>query len=100
MYYIVILIIKIYYKIYPEDQRRVCIYAESCSKYVLRVAKNKGFFEAIKAYSDRIKSCNVDYIHTFPDGVFINITTKNGVILEENEINPFLVKSLKSIYSS
>ena len=99
MKYIIILIIKFYYRLFPEDERRMCIHAESCSKYVLRIANEKGFFSALKAYIGRVKSCNSNYTFEYLGSMEIKIKTQDGNILEEHEINPFLLKSLKSIYS-
>jgi putative component of membrane protein insertase Oxa1/YidC/SpoIIIJ protein YidD len=98
MKYIIVTIIKVYYKLFPEDKRRICIHAESCSKYVLRIAIEKGFFKAVKAYIERAKSCNANYTIESSDEIIIKIKTQVGIILEEKEINPFLLKSLKSIY--
>jgi len=94
---IVISLIKFYYLLVPEEKRRICIYSESCSKYVLRTAKDRGFTKAVLAYIERIKSCNSNYsIESFGE-MKIKIKTKNGIILEEEQINPFLVKCFKSI---
>lgn len=94
---LVILIIQVYYKIYPEDSRRVCLHNESCSKYVYRVAKENGGLKAIMAYFTRYKSCNADYkIGESVDGK-IFIKTRNGLILDENQINPIVLNGIRSI---
>ena len=94
---LIVLIIKIYYKFYPEDSRRVCIHNESCSTYVYRVAIEEGGIKAIIAYYSRYKSCNAEYKVGVTDNGNIYIKTKNGLILEENQINPFVLKGIKSI---
>lgn len=97
MKFIVIQLIRLYYKIIPEKERRICIHYESCSKFVYRTALEKGGFEALKAYYSRFKSCNSFYsFHKTPSGK-INIKTRNGLILDEDEINPILLKSIQSI---
>jgi len=94
---LVIFIIQIYYKFYPEDSRRVCLHNESCSKYVYRVANERGGIKAIMAYYSRYKSCNAGYKICESDDGNIFIKTKNGLILKENQINPFLLRGIKSI---
>ena len=98
MKYIIILIIKLYYKVVPEDNRRVCIHAESCSKYVLRITKKRGFIRGLMAYIDRKKSCNPNYTVETSTNMIIKIKTQNGIVLNESEINPFIIHSLKLIY--
>jgi putative component of membrane protein insertase Oxa1/YidC/SpoIIIJ protein YidD len=94
---LIVLIIKIYYRFYPEDSRRVCIHSESCSTYVYKVAIEEGGIKAIIAYYSRYKSCNAAYKVGATDDGNIYIRTKNGLILEENQINPFVLKGIKSI---
>lgn len=98
MKYIIIGIIKLYYRVIPEPERRVCIHAESCSRYVLRIAQNNGFIAGLKAYLRRLKSCNNDYTFEVFDNDVLIIKTKNGIILKQDEINPFIVKSIKSFH--
>jgi putative component of membrane protein insertase Oxa1/YidC/SpoIIIJ protein YidD len=99
MNHVVISLINFYYLLIPEDKRRICIHSKSCSKYVLRIARDRGFIKAVQAYIERIKSCNSNYsIESFGE-MKIKIKTKNGIILEEEQINPFLVKCFKSINS-
>jgi putative component of membrane protein insertase Oxa1/YidC/SpoIIIJ protein YidD len=93
---LIFVIIQLYYKFYPEDSRRVCLHYESCSKYVYRIANERGGIKAIIAYYSRYKSCNAKYKVCVTDDGNIFIKTKNGLILKENQINPFVLKGIKT----
>ena len=50
-----------YQWIAPASIRRRCIFAESCSNYVLEGARKSGTFEAIRRFRRRFRSCRPGY---------------------------------------
>lgn len=88
MKFILLFIIKIYWKIIPASRRRSCLFAESCSKYVYRVTKNKGFWNGLKAFRLRYKKCKSGYKigYNSIDGT-TELHLADGTILKESEIS-------------
>lgn len=83
---VLILIIKIYWKLIPESKRRKCLFKTSCSNYVYQVTKEKGIIAGIKALKFRINNCNPDYSLINLEGKEFLITRKN-ILLGEDQIN-------------
>jgi len=87
-------LIEQYWKRVPENERRVCIYKESCSKKVHSTLIVHGFYCGMTEYIHRKKSCRAGYKIIHEEGK-ITIITKNGLRLNENEINPLIVNEAK-----
>jgi putative component of membrane protein insertase Oxa1/YidC/SpoIIIJ protein YidD len=87
-------LIEQYWKRIPESERKVCIYKESCSKKVYSTLIVHGFYSGMKEYIHRKKSCRAGYKIIHQEGK-ITIITKNGLYLNEDEINPLIVKEAK-----
>lgn len=62
MKYILLFIIRIYWSIIPASKRKMCIFKESCSNYVLRITKEEGFISGVKAFLFRNKHCCPGYV--------------------------------------
>jgi uncharacterized protein len=86
--------IHLYWKIIPAEKRAICLYKESCSKYVYRKFKNKGFFGGIKAISYRFKNCNNKYKIFNKNGICY-IKTSAGLIIKEDNMSEKVLKSIK-----
>ena len=61
MKFIILLAIRLYWNFIPASKRRSCIFRESCSKYVYRIAKEKGFLGGLNAFAKRYKQCRPGY---------------------------------------
>jgi len=61
MKFLILLIIKIYWKLIPLSKRNSCLFAESCSRYVYRITNDEGFWAGIKAFKSRYKKCRPGY---------------------------------------
>ena len=83
-----LLIIKTYWKCIPESNRKSCLFAESCSRYVYRITKDKGFWAGLKALKFRYKKCRSGYNmgYNSKDGK-IELHLVGGTILREDEIS-------------
>ena len=89
------LLIKCYWKKYPENKRRVCIHKISCSNAVYQELNKHGLYKGIKTYLERRKTCNRHYkLFFFNENVIIK--TKNNKIIQEDNINPIIVRDYKS----
>lgn len=54
-------VIRIYWHLWPEGDRRTCVYRESCSRHVHWVAQESGFWAGCKALKQRYRSCRPGY---------------------------------------
>lgn len=70
---------------------KTCLYKESCSIYVERVARQDGFRAGIKALRYRIANCKPGYIILKVDGQF-QLITQQRMIVHEEDINPVLLE--------
>ena len=93
---LVIFIIKFYWKIFSEEKRNSCIFYESCSKYVKRKIENDGLINGFKALFFRFKHCRSGY-SLEEDYNQINLLSSNGFKISEENINPQIIKTYKSI---
>jgi len=60
MRYLLLLGIRIYWLI-PGKNRRVCIFKESCSRYVYRITQKYGFKKGFSAFKERKQQCQPGY---------------------------------------
>ncbi len=77
--------IRIYWRI-PTKLHSKCIFRETCSHYVYRIAEQKGFIEGIKALRERNGLCRPGYLVYRFQGHFY-LKTAGGQIFEEGEIS-------------
>ncbi len=86
-----LILIKLYWKLIPENKRRVCIYKDSCSNFIFRITKDKGIVNGIKALIYRLRNCNNSYtIHKKENILYIE--TSKGELIYLKDINPLIVK--------
>lgn len=84
--------IKIYWFLIPETRRRICLYKESCSKYVYRNTNANGIIFGLKCLLHRVKRCNSQHEIIFlPEENTHIIRLKTGEFLQNGEINEFLI---------
>ena len=84
MKYLLLLAIRIYWKI-PTRLHQRCIFRESCSHYVYRLANEHGFFAGLKAYRERKALCRSGYVVYKSLGKYF-LKTTNGCVFEEESI--------------
>ncbi|MDZ7268367.1 MAG: membrane protein insertion efficiency factor YidD [candidate division KSB1 bacterium] len=58
---VIILWIQLYRNFVPEGKRRRCLFRESCSHHVERIARERGSFAAITAFLARARHCRPGY---------------------------------------
>lgn len=83
MKHLILIVIRIYQICIPKRLRGRCLFKESCSNYVFRITKEKGYNTGISALKYRIHNCRPNYFLTNSNGKILLITAKNEVIEEE-----------------
>lgn len=86
------LLIKLYWNI-PKSKRRRCIFKTSCSQFVYKTTKEKGFIEGLVALKFRVENCNGKF-QIYEDSIdgSKKMVLQNGQIIENDEIaNRFCV---------
>ncbi len=69
MKYLLLFVIKIYWKIYPIHKRRKCIFKVSCSCHIYNLTEQAGFLTGVNALWKRFKQCRAGYtFYIGPDG--------------------------------
>ena len=86
MKHLLLLAIRIYWKL-PTQLHQRCIFRESCSHYVYRIACTKGFWAGVQAMKLRYKLCRPGYVVYKSEGRYY-LKTANGTIFEEEDIAP------------
>ena len=87
MRYILLLMIRVYWRTIPSEKRKKCIFRISCSKHVYRETESFGFNAGIKALKYRFNNCKQGYeIFDNPVDGKIQIILRNGEVLEQAEI--------------
>jgi uncharacterized protein len=93
MNWVLLILIELYWKIFPPSMRRSCLFKETCSHYVYRQTREFGFFCGIKALRTRMKKCRKGYqLYTGNKGLEIKLV--DGSILCEDEISPNLLRPI------
>lgn len=91
----IILIIKLYWWIIPASKRKQCLFKESCSKYVYRIAKQQGLLKGINAFKLRYYQCRPNYkvikneIHNCYE-----FHLSNGEVVKGEYISPEVLKGI------
>jgi putative component of membrane protein insertase Oxa1/YidC/SpoIIIJ protein YidD len=94
MKYFIFLIIRMYWILIPESNRRQCIFKKSCSNYVFEVTQKEGFIKGLKAFQFRYKNCRGNFsIYQNPIENKIQMILPSQLIIEKEEIADRLIKN-------
>ncbi len=88
--------IKLYWRFVPEERRIICLYKESCSRYIYSIFEEQGVFGGFKALKYRFMNCHSDY-ELFRNGSNVYIKTRTGQIIDEVEMGTPLFKASQVI---
>ena len=87
MKYLLLRLIKIYWRLIPTENRRMCIFRISCSRYVFQETESGGFLTGIEALRYRFQNCRRGFeIFDNPIDGTKQLILKNGDVLKESEI--------------
>lgn len=96
MKWIILIIIRLYWKFYPVHRRNNCLFRESCSSHVYRISYEKGFKAGIKAFLKRYRECRPEYQCFFSQEGKIQLKLKSGTIIDEEEIADSILFEFRS----
>ncbi len=97
MKYLLMFAIRIYWRI-PSKLHSKCIFKETCSHYVYRIAEQKGFIDGMKAFLERNELCRPGYIVYRFDSKFY-LKTANGQVFEEQYIASTLLPPYSNTFT-
>tara|TARA_Y100000813_G_scaffold3848_1_gene2786 strand:- start:103 stop:378 length:276 start_codon:yes stop_codon:yes gene_type:complete len=83
--------IRLYWLIFRERDRRICLYKETCSKYIYRKFIEESIFSGFKAFLERFRNCRSTYNIVRKEGE-VMIITKCGREIESSDINPYILE--------
>lgn len=90
---LLLIVIRLYWKLISKDKRRPCLFRETCSQYVYRQTCEHGFFEGFRAFSARYKKCRKGYkLYTTSDGFEMELA--DGTTIKEGEISLQIIKGI------
>ena len=84
-----------YWKIVREEDRQVCLYRVSCSRYVHSQIEGRGLISGLRSFVERMRSCKQGYSIERADGALC-IRTVNGQLIPEDEMNPVILQELNA----
>ncbi len=89
----ILLVIRLYWVLIPQSNRRKCIFKTSCSNYVFEITQKEGFMKGLKAFQFRYKNCrgNFSIFHNPIDNK-IQMILPSQIIIEKEEIAERLIK--------
>ena len=95
MKWALLIVIKLYWFVFPTNKRRTCLFKETCSHYVYRHTNEEGFYEGLKKLKMRLKQCKKGYqLYSGLRGFEMELA--DGSILKEVDISPKLLEPLYS----
>jgi putative component of membrane protein insertase Oxa1/YidC/SpoIIIJ protein YidD len=81
---ILIITIQLYWRIWPQERRRSCIFRESCSHHVYRVASHMGLVAGVRALLRRFRVCRAGYA-IVPIRAGVGIRLVDGTLITQDE---------------
>jgi len=90
---ILLLVIRIYWVVFPQNKRRKCIFRVSCSKHVYQIASERGLLRGLIALKYRYQNCRTGF-HLFENHIDDSkmMILPSGQLLLENEISERFIK--------
>lgn len=83
--------IRLYWRLWPERLRRSCLFRESCSRYVYRVTASAGASAGFAALWERARRCRGGYsAETLAGDLVVRLV--DGSVLSESEASPSLLQ--------
>lgn len=96
MRYLLMFAIRIYWRI-PTKLHNKCLFKDTCSHYVYRIAKHQGFKAALMALKERNELCRPGYVVYKSMGKFY-LKTADGQVFSEECISPNILPPLSNSY--
>ncbi len=98
MRYLILLVIKMYWLLIPQSNRRKCIFKKSCSNYVFETTQKEGFIKGLKAFQFRYHNCRGNFqVFKNPINDKIQILLPSQIIVEREEIAERVINSISAL---
>lgn len=82
--------IRLYWRFWPENLKRSCLFRESCSRYVYRATARAGASAGFAAFWERARRCRGGYsVETFAGQLVVRLA--DGSVLSEAEASRVLL---------
>jgi hypothetical protein len=93
---ILLALIRLYWRAWPERFHRRCLYRETCSHHVYRIAGAEGFIAGCRALRRRVRSCRPGYVFTSRENrlglVLIDGSFVPQELISTSTLDPFLAQ--------
>lgn len=96
MRYLLMFAIRIYWRI-PTKLHNKCLFKETCSQYVYRIAKHQGFIAGLIALKERNELCRPGYV-VYKSNDSFYLKTAGGQIFTEDSISPNILPPVSDKY--
>lgn len=90
---LLVLLIRLYWVIIPENKRRKCLFRTSCSQHVYQVTTKEGFYKGLAAFKYRFQNCRAGF-HIFENPIDGSkyMMLPNNQVLTADEIAERFIK--------
>lgn len=88
MKFILLAIIRTYWRWVPEHRRRRCLFSESCSRHVYRVTSYHGLGRGLGALAARWRECRPGASPTWAEDGTLTLRLATGRVVLPDEIAP------------
>jgi putative component of membrane protein insertase Oxa1/YidC/SpoIIIJ protein YidD/endonuclease/exonuclease/phosphatase family metal-dependent hydrolase len=95
---ILLLLIRMYWRILPEHKRRPCVFKQTCSTYVYHHTVEHGFLKGISALLYRMKKCRPGY-KLIANGNSFELRLADGTLISEEQISDSILAPVKDSIS-
>lgn len=96
---VILRLIEIYWIVSKDRTRRACLFSESCSQHVYRIAKYAGPIEGLKALLRRFRQCRPGFqFIAFEDRLCLR--TIDGSVIEFSDLSGRLCEPASAILES
>jgi uncharacterized protein len=82
--------IELYWRLTPEHRRRSCVFRESCSRHVYRIARDSGVRAGVSALWHRSRRCRGVSLEASPEGLVLRL--RDGSVLNKSEASETLLR--------
>jgi putative component of membrane protein insertase Oxa1/YidC/SpoIIIJ protein YidD len=86
MKYLLLAIIRIYWKLKARSGRQRCIFRTSCSRHVYEQTKEKGLYKGVTELIFRMQNCNGHYLIYRDTSGEVKMRLRTGAVINECEI--------------
>ena len=80
-------VIQTYWRFWPKQRRRSCLFRESCSEHVYNATDQLGLLGGLFALLQRMRQCREGYSIWTLDGKLV-VRLADGSVVSEEEISP------------